>query len=341
MTVKSTGARARPFDQTAAKTLRAGETQPAQLEADAFARALLEGLSAKPKAIPCRFFYDAAGSALFEQITDLAEYYPTRTEIGILKAHVDDIVAHMPEGALLIEFGSGSSRKTEILLDHAAERLAAYVPIDISRAAIEEAEARLRERYPTLDVRGVVGPFDAPLPEIPGAEKARRVGFFPGSTIGNFVVSDAIALLRDMRTTLGRRGRLIVGADLIKDPAVLVPAYDDAQGVTAAFNLNVLARANRELGTAFNLDLFEHSATWNADANRIEIHLVSRIDQSVGVLGRRFRFAAGERVLTEHSHKYEIDGFHRMVRRAGWSPLATWTDPQAMFSVHMLESEPL
>ncbi len=305
----------------------------------AFAQALIEGLSAKPKSIPCRFFYDAAGSALFEQITDLPEYYPTRTEISILTAHVDEIVARIPDGALLIEFGSGSSRKTEILLDRAGARLAAYVPIDISQAAIEEAEARLRQRYPTLDIRGVVGPFDAPLPEIAGAENARRVGFFPGSTIGNLVVADAVALLREMRTTLGRRGRLIVGADLIKDPAVLVPAYDDAQGVTAAFNMNVLARANRELGARFNLDLFEHTATWNPDASRIEMHLVSRIDQTVTVLGRRFRFAAGERILTEHSHKYEIAGFHRMVRRAGWSPLATWTDPQAMFSVHMLESD--
>jgi len=300
-----------------------------------FAVALIAGLSARKKSIPCRFLYDAEGSRLFERITGLDEYYPTRTETGILRARAPEIAALVPPGAALIEFGSGSSTKTELLLDEMTS-LHAYVPIDISASALEEAHGRIAARYPELEVLPIIGDFSRALP-LPRSIAARqRVGFFPGSTIGNLTEREAVSLLTGMRAMLGDQGKLIIGADLKKDVQRLLAAYDDAEGVTAAFNLNLLRRANRELGADFDLYGFHHLATYDVRHGRIDMHLVSRMPQAVKVLGRTFRLAEGERIHTEHSHKYDVAGFAALVRRAGWHPQQVWTDPERLFSVHVL-----
>jgi dimethylhistidine N-methyltransferase len=300
-----------------------------------FATALIAGLSARSKSIPCRFFYDAEGSRLFERITELPEYYPTRTEIGILRAHATEIASLAPAGAVLVEFGSGSSIKTEILLE-AAPHLRAYVPIDISPTALDDARTRIEARFPDLRVSPVVGDFSHPLRLPQDLARGPLIGFFPGSTIGNLAEKDAVALLASMRAILGDGSTLIIGADLRKDVRRLIAAYDDAEGVTAAFNLNLLRRANRELGADFDLYAFGHLATYDVRHGRIDMHLVSRFDQVVNILGRRFRFFEGERIHTEHSHKYDIEGFHALVQHAGWHPEAVWTDPEKLFSVHVL-----
>ena len=304
-------------------------------EPSEFAAALVEGLSKRSKAIPCRFFYDAEGSRLFELITDLPEYYPTRTEAGILRANAADLAALAPAGAVLIEFGSGSSTKTELLLAEMVD-LNAYVPIDISPAALDDARARIEQRFPRLRVTPVVGDFSRPLP-LPAAIAGHpRVGFFPGSTIGNLTEADAVALLSSMRTILGKGATLIIGADLKKDVRRLIAAYDDAQGVTAAFNLNLLRRANRELGADFDLEAFAHLATYDVRHGRVDMHLVSVRAQTVSVLGHRFRLVEGERIHTEHSHKYDLTGFAALVQRAGWQPREVMTDAESLFSVHVL-----
>lgn len=302
-----------------------------------FARALVAGLTAPRKSIPCRFLYDAAGSALFERITELPEYYPTRTETGILRACAGEIADDAAPGNVLIEFGSGSSTKTEILLAE-MHRLHAYVPIDISKAALHEAHARIAKRFPGIVVLPVCGDFSGPLPLPPEIARRPRLGFFPGSTIGNLTNDEAVDLLANMALILGTGARLIIGADLKKDVRRLLRAYDDAAGVTAAFNLNLLSRANRELGADFDVGQFDHMASYDEDHGRIDLYLVSQAEQSVNLLGRRIRFAAGERVHTEHSHKYDIDGFQQMAARAGWRPLRVWTDPDRLFSVHVLEA---
>jgi dimethylhistidine N-methyltransferase len=311
---------------------RALDTQDTPSE---FAAALIAGLSALHKSIPCRFFYDAEGSRLFERITDLPEYYPTRTETAILKAHASDIAFLAPPGAVLIEFGSGSSTKTELLLA-GMDELFAYVPIDISAAALDEACARIEGRFPALRVMPVVGDFSQPMLLPDELSGKPLIGFFPGSTIGNLTQDEAVALLKSMRAMLGENGLLIIGADLKKDVRQLIAAYDDAQGVTAAFNLNLLHRANRELGADFDVDAFCHLATYDMRHGRIDMHLVSRTAQTVCVLGREFRFAAGERIHTEHSHKYDVDGFRDLAHRAGWDPRSLWVDDEALFSVHVL-----
>ena len=300
-----------------------------------FAQALIAGLSARSKAIPCRFFYDAAGSALFERITELPEYYPTRTEMRILQSRAGEIPSLAPSDAVLIEFGSGSSTKTELLLEVMRD-LYAYVPVDISETALRDAEARIKARFADLRVLPVAGDFSRPLrlpDEIAGKPK---LGFFPGSTIGNLTDTEAAELLSNMRRILGPEGTLIIGADLKKDVRRLIAAYDDAEGVTAEFNLNLLHRANRELDADFNVEAFRHLATYDVRHGRIDMHLVSRDEQTVHVLGHRFRFAAGERIHTEHSHKYDIAGFQALAERAGWHPQAVWTDPERLFSVHVL-----
>lgn len=302
-----------------------------------FAAALIEGLSARNKSIPCRFFYDAEGSRLFECITQLPEYYPTRTETGILRQHAADIAELVPPGAVLIEFGSGSSIKTEILLD-AMPHLHAYVPIDISRSALEDAQLRINGRFPSLSVMPVVGDFSRHLALPPDIAAKPRIGFFPGSTIGNLTEQEAVALLASMRRILGDEGTLVIGADLKKDVRRLIAAYDDAQGITAAFNLNLLHRANRELGADFDVSAFDHLATYDVRHGRIDMHLVSRMAQVVSVLGRRFRLAVGERIHTEHSHKYDREGFRDLVRHAGWQPQSVWTDADGLFSVHVISA---
>jgi len=302
---------------------------------DEFASAVLGGLSRPQKTLPCRFFYDAPGSELFEAITRLPEYYPTRTETAILKAHAAEMVEGLPDGGVLVEFGSGSSRKTEILLRRLSG-LAAYVMIDVSPAALAGAKQRLAQHFPALDVRAIVGDFSRPI-VLPEDLRARpKMGFFPGSTIGNLTPSEAIRLLRIFRAALAPAGHLIIGADLKKDARRLVLAYNDAAGVTAAFNLNLLARINRELGGDFDLAAFRHEAIYNPRHGRIEMHLVSLRQQSVTIRGQRFSFKPGETIHTENSYKYSIEQFRELARSADWLPRRVWTDAAHMFSVHEL-----
>ncbi len=308
---------------------------PAEARSE-FADALIAGLSARQKSIPCRFFYDAEGSALFEAITELPEYYPTRTETAILRDHAADMAALAAPGAVLIEFGSGSSIKTELLLAEMRD-LHAYVPIDISGSALSEAQARIATALSPSGRAAGRGRFLAAADAQRQHIAARpRLGFFPGSTIGNLTEGEAVELLANMRAILGDGARLIIGADLKKDVRRLIAAYDDAAGVTAAFNLNLLHRANRELGADFDVGQFAHAATYDVRNGRIDMHLVSRAEQSATVLGHRFRFAVGERIHTEHSHKYDIDGFQALAKRAGWWPQVVWTDAENLFSVHVL-----
>jgi dimethylhistidine N-methyltransferase len=302
---------------------------------NSFADCLVEGLSETPKQISCKFFYDEQGSRIFDAICDLPEYYQTRTEMALLTRHADEIAALMGQGAEIVEFGAGSLRKIRLLLDAANVR--AYTPLDISGAYLGEVIRTLAADYPSLTMRPLVADFTQAL-DIPAlAGNPRRAGFFPGSTIGNFKPDAASALLRRMRGVLGGGG-LLVGVDLVKDPLVLHAAYNDAAGVTAAFNKNILARANRELNADFDLDAFAHYAPYNVAARRIEMYLVSLKRQSVHIAGRRFDFAQGEAMHTEDSHKYTIEGFREMAVRAGFAPRAVWTDAGGLFSLHWLES---
>jgi len=300
-----------------------------------FAQAVIEGLSKAQKSLPCRYFYDARGSALFEEITRLPEYYPTRTEAGILKAHAAEMVDTIGEGELLVEFGSGSSLKTEILLDRISASIA-YVPIDVSEAALIDAEARLADRYAALDVRPIVADFSQPIALPDDLAARRKTGFFPGSTIGNLSPKEAEGLLTVFGHALGEGGRLIIGVDLKKDPRNLVRAYNDAAGITASFNLNLLRRINRELGANFEESHFRHEAIFDPLKGRIEMHLVSSRAQKVDVCDRMFRFKAGESIHTENSYKYTIEQFRDVARAAGWEARRVWTDSDQQFSVHEL-----
>jgi len=306
-------------------------------ENEAFAAAVIDGLSAHQKTLPCRYLYDERGSELFEQITALPEYYPTRTETGILETHIAEIAGDGGEGQVLVEFGSGSSRKTEILLE-AMPDLLAYIPIDVSDSALDEARRRLATRFPELDVRPIHGDFSGDVKLPADLRFSRKIGFFPGSTIGNLDRREARLLLESFRRILSPHGRLIVGVDLLKSEETLRLAYDDPAGVTGAFNLNMLARINQAFGPAFALDGFRHEARFNRQEGRIEMHLVSTRDQSVDLLGHRFIFRRGETIHTENSHKYTIDGFRTLARSAGWSPERVWTDAGGLFSVHELTS---
>lgn len=299
-----------------------------------FAAAVLSGLARAPKAIPPRFFYDRRGSRLFEEITELPEYYPTRTEQDILDRIAPELAAMTPAGTVLVELGSGSSRKTETIL--AALPIATYLAIDVSRCALKEAEARLAARFPALAVIPVVADFcaDIVLPEALAA--APKLGFFPGSTIGNFLPAEARDLLAGWRRLFAPSGRLLIGVDLEKAEQTLLSAYDDAAGVTARFNLNLLHRINRELGADFDLAGFRHRAVWNTGEKRIEMHLDSRTAQTVHLLGETFRFAPGETIHTENSYKYSVQRFRELAHQAGWTPARVWTDPAQHFSVHEL-----
>ena len=300
-----------------------------------FATDVVAGLTAARKRLSPKYFYDNAGSALFERITELPEYYPTRREIGILKEHAEQIGALIPPGAALIEFGSGSSIKTRIVLD-AAKTLAAYVPVDISAQFLHEQMAGLRQEYPRVALLPVAADFSKPF-ELPQAAQAMpRVGFFPGSTIGNFEPHEAAGFLRHAARILGKGATFIVGVDLVKDTQILKKAYNDSQGVTAKFNLNLLARINHELGAKFNLACFEHHAFFNRERSRIEMHLASLKRQRVKVCGECIDFRAGETIHTENSYKYSVESFGALARGAGWTPTAVWTDPDNYFSVHVL-----
>jgi dimethylhistidine N-methyltransferase len=302
-----------------------------------FASDLLAALGATPRSIAPKYFYDDEGSKLFDQICDLPEYYPTRTELQILKERAGEIAAHIGPNAELVEFGAGSLTKVRLLLD-AMQMPKRYIPIDISGGHLEAAAIALKADYPLLQVTPVVADYTqafmlpAALPDV-----GQRIGFFPGSTIGNFTPPEAVQFLR-MAATVLHGGALLVGADLVKDPAVLHAAYSDAQGVTAAFNLNLLARANRELGADFDLTQFAHSAFYNAPLKRIEMHLMSRVRQVVHVCGWRFAFEEGETLHTENSHKFTVDGLRALAIQAGFTAGPVWTDAQQLFSVHWLHA---
>jgi dimethylhistidine N-methyltransferase len=309
------------------------ETQTASTSA--FADDVVGGLTTTPKRLPPKYFYDNAGSALFERITELPEYYPTRCEVSILKQHAKDIAALIPAGAALVEFGSGSSTKTRIVLS-AADKLAAYVPVEISTEFLHAQMADLRGEYPKVAILPVAADFTKPFDLPEAARSMPRVGFFPGSTIGNFEPHEASAFLRHAGRILGPGALFVVGVDLVKDTQVLQNAYNDSQGVTAKFNLNVLARINRQLDAKLDLDLFEHHAFFNRERSRIEMHLASLKRQRVKVCGECIDFRAGETIHTESSYKYTIESFGALARGAGWAPLAVWTDPDNYFSVHVL-----
>lgn len=317
--------------------LRLPTTAPA---ADpAFARDVLAGLTRRHKSIPCTWLYDHRGSELFEQITQLPEYYPTRHETWLLERCAGPIAEEAGAGAVVVELGSGSSRKTPLLLD-ALDKPSAYVPIDISEQFLAESVAALQRRFPALAIVPVVADFTqvCALPVLArGAAGGRRLVFFPGSTIGNFVPDAVVGLLDRIGAAVGRGAMLVVGADATHDPAVLIPAYDDAQGVTAAFNKNLLVRINRELGADFSLSAFRHEARWDARQQRVEMHLVSEYTQRVTVLGRSVMFAAGESIHTENAYKFGLVRFQALAQRAGWAQRQLWMDGQSRIALHVLE----
>jgi dimethylhistidine N-methyltransferase len=301
---------------------------------DNFRDAVLAGLAREPKTLPCKFFYDVRGSALFEQICDVPEYYLTRTEIGILENYAGAIASQLGPYCRLVELGSGSSRKVRILLG-ALEAPAAYVPVDISREYLREAAARLAADFPKLSVVAVCADYTRPfaLPPLPGPA-GKRVGFFPGSTIGNFEPEAVVRFLAHCADLLGPEGEMLIGVDLKKDRAVLERAYNDRAGLNAAFNLNLLARVNRELDGDIDIARFEHLAFYSAGKGRMELYLKSLADQTATIAGRHFDFAEGELIHTENSYKYAIPEFHALAERAGFRPVHTWTDQSQLFSVH-------
>jgi dimethylhistidine N-methyltransferase len=300
----------------------------------AFAREAIDDLSQHPKRLSPKYFYNATGSELFEQITVLPEYYPTRTELGILRDRASEISAIIPKRAALVEFGAGATTKVRLLLNQCG--FGAYVPVDISGDFLNAQADALRKDFPGLDVYPVAADFTAPF-ALPDAVKAMpKVGFFPGSTLGNFEPHEACAFLRSAREILGKGAQMVIGVDLEKDERVLYDAYNDAAGVTARFNLNVLVRINHELGGNFDLSAFTHRAIYNRERHRIEMHLISRKAQTVRVLGRSFSFHAGETIHTESSYKYSLERFAALARGSGWTPLESWTDAESMFSVHVL-----
>lgn len=304
-----------------------------------FESAVIDGLSRSEKSLPCKFFYDQRGSALFDQICGLDEYYPTRTEVKVLNHHKADIAELMGRYCHLIEFGSGSSRKIRSLLD-TVQDLAAYTAVDISKDHLLSAASALAADFPHLTVTAVCADYTVPFDVMPpaGYDDAKRVGFFPGSTIGNFTPNEAVSFLTQAATLLRTGGEMLIGADLKKNPKVLIAAYNDAQGVTAQFNLNLLRRINREVGANFNLDDFAHKALYNETEGRIEMHLVSRLSQHVTVAGRDFHFGQDESIHTENSYKYSVGDFRDVCARSGFEPLDVWTDEDGLFCVYYLRA---
>jgi dimethylhistidine N-methyltransferase len=303
--------------------------------ARAFAADLLAALASQPKSIAPKYFYDTEGSRLFDQICEVPEYYPTRVETALLREQASDIARHIGPHADLIEFGAGAMTKVRLLLAALASP-SRYLPIDISGDYLETAANGLRAQFPQLRVEPVAADYGQglALPASPAGTR-QRVGFFPGSTIGNYTPDEAVEFFK-MAAGVLQGGALIVGADLIKEPAVLHAAYSDAQGVTAAFNLNLLARANRELGADFDLAQFAHSAFYNAPFQRIEMHLMSRTRQQVSLCGQTFSFEEGETLHTENSYKFTINGLRALAVKAGFTPGTVWMDAEKKFSVHWL-----
>jgi dimethylhistidine N-methyltransferase len=307
-------------------------------DASSFALDVIAGLTAQPKRLSPKYFYDEAGAQLFEQITALPEYYLTRCELKILRERAGDMARFFPAPSALIEFGSGSSRKARILLA-SAPTIAAYVPVDISSEMLIQEAQELRRDYPRLAVLPVEADFTQPFALPAAAGGMAHTGFFPGSTIGNFEPHEARAFLRHAGRMLGPGAALIIGVDLVKDARILHAAYNDEAGLTAKFNLNLLARINRELDGDFDLESFDHRAFYNPERHRIEMHLVSKRRQKVHVAGRVFEFRAGESIHTENSYKYTVEYFTTLARDAGWTPVDLWADAQANFSIHALMSE--
>jgi len=308
---------------------RAGQNQ-------AFREDVLAGLSNARKTLSSRWLYDDRGSELFELITGLDEYYLTRTETAILTDRAREIADFCGDRAILLEYGAGAGIKTEILINAlSAPRL--YVPIDIAGDFLDQTVARFRRRFPNLLTKSIVADFTSAFDMPVWIPTERRVAFFPGSTIGNLNAAEVASFLQRMRRHVGEGGRAVVGVDMKKNLQVLIPAYDDAAGVTAQFNLNLLRRANRELGANFVLDSFKHSARWNETESAIEMHLVSSVAQTVTIAGRKFQFEAGETIHTESSRKYDVDGFAALANANGWRIGHHWTDPRALFGVFGLE----
>jgi len=301
---------------------------------ESFRDAVLKGLGRTPKSIPCKFFYDARGSALFEAICRLPEYYLTRSEVAILEENAAQIAAQIGAHSRLIEFGSGASTKARILL-RALDRPAAYVPVDISREHLRDAAISLAEDFPSLHVVAVCADYTRafPLPPLPGPS-GRRVGFFPGSTIGNFEPDAAVDFLANYARVLGPGGEMLIGVDLKKNPAILDAAYNDRAGVTAEFNLNLIERINRELDGDLDIDRFEHVAFYNEAEGRIEIYIRSLANQEAWIAGTPVLFTEGELIHTEYSYKYSVPEFRALAAKAGFRPVDTWTDPAELFSVH-------
>lgn len=303
---------------------------------DDFLAQAVAGLGGSPKTLPSKYFYDRRGSELFDRICELPEYYPTRTEMGIMRRHAAEMADLIGPGAALVELGSGSSLKTRVLLD-AIPDMAAYIPVDISRDHLHASARRLARAYPGLEVLPLCADYGLPFtPPRPGGRTDHTVVYFPGSTIGNFKEHEA----RNFLGRLTRHGQaLLIGVDLRKSPDVLVPAYDDARGVTAAFNLNLLIRINRELGGDFDLERFAHRAVWNDRFGRVEMHLVSLADQRIRVADHAFDFRTGETIHTECSYKYTLDGFAKLATSAGWRVDRVWVDDDHLFSVQYLTTQ--
>jgi L-histidine Nalpha-methyltransferase len=312
-------------------------TLPAPFKTDALTDTVLEGMRKEPRQLSSMWFYDELGSFLFDSICELPEYYLTRTEQQIMRAHAVEMAHHIGRDAAIIEFGSGTSTKTRELLDH-LEEPAAYVPVDIARDHLLDAASAIARDYPTLRVIPVCADFSRPF-ELPAhvASAHKRVVYFPGSTLGNFEQSQARELLGRMRQIIGDNGAVLIGIDLKKDPRVLERAYNDRAGVTAEFNVNALRHLNRELGTDFDLDAFEHTAIWVEESSRIEMHLVSKRDQVVHVGEESVPIARGEHLCTEYCHKYTLESFADLAAGAGLAVTRVWMDAAKQFSVQLLE----
>jgi L-histidine N-alpha-methyltransferase len=304
----------------------------------AFRDDVLAGLRAPIPAVPARWLYDHRGSELFDEITRLPDYYPTRTETSIFHAIMPEVATRVPKGAVVVEFGAGSATKTPILLE--AIEPAAYVPVDISGDYLNASAADLQQRFPAIEVIPVVADFARPFSLPGGIEHLPKLGFFPGSTIGNFVPRSATDLLRQFRALLGPRSQLLIGMDRVKPVERLIAAYDDPEGVTAAFNRNLLTRINRELEADVPEDAFRHEARWNDILSRIEMHLVATRDVAFAISGTPFRFDAGSSIHTENSHKYGARGGRVLLLAGGWTPHAEWTDPARDFAEILAVAEP-
>ena len=304
----------------------------------AFREDVLAGLSAYIPAVPARWLYDRRGSELFDEITRLPAYYPTRTETALLKQILPDIATRIPAGTAVVEFGAGSATKTPLLLE--AAKPAAYVPVDISGDYLRESAAEIADRFPSISVEPVVADFARPFDLPENIARLPKLGFFPGSTIGNFVPRTGTDLLRSFRDLLGVGAQLLIGMDKVKPIERLIAAYDDPTGVTAAFNLNLLERINRELDGDIPIDAFRHEARWNDILSRIEMHLLATRDVTFTISGKTFSFAKGSSIHTENSHKYGQRGARVLLLAGGWTPLAEWTDPAGDFAVILAEVLP-